>query len=127
MRFLVVFALAAVLTGSAMAATSSLPFTNGALVARKMEAHYNGAAYKARIAKADAKLLSRILCGYDSAIREVDCTGRLRIKGYAVDGEWTLDKLARTRAMLRWTFTGKGIFQAQHAIVTPRAFGLRSF
>lgn len=125
-RFPLLLALGlALCVASAGVASTTATFTNGPLVARKMEAHYNGAAYKRRLAKAGGKVTRRILCGYDGF--EVDCTGALRVKGVALKAEWELRKLGRARAKLSWTFTGKGVFDADHEIVAPKDFGLTTF
>jgi len=131
MRFAVLIAIvaAATMAGSAVAALPT--FTNGPLVARKMEAHYNGATYKAKLAKIKARLTTRVLCAYDGSLRTVECDGKASIQGatkrYLVSVQWELEKLAVNRARLRWTMSGSGASQSQREIVAPSAFGLKRF
>lgn len=116
---------AMVLVGSATAQAPA--FVNGALVARKMEAHYNGPAYKARLAQADGKVTKRILCAHDPVLRIVQCSGRIRVSGVTIKAEWELEKRTTLRAKLRWTMSGTGVFDSDSQIVAPGAFGLTRF
>lgn len=124
----VVAAVAAMLALGA-AASAQLPprFADGAGVARALERHYNGPAFKRPLAKAGGRVVGRVLCAHDPALRLVECTGRLRVRSVAIRAEWELVKRTRVRARLRWTYIGRGVFQADSEIVRPRAFGLRRF
>jgi hypothetical protein len=105
---------------------------NGGLVARKMEAHYNGATYKAKLAKSGARLTNRVLCAYDKSVGTVECDGKATIrsatgKRYAVSVQWELTKLTAKRAKLRWTMSAQGVYDSQREIVAPSAYGLTRF
>jgi hypothetical protein len=115
---------------SAAASGVNPAFTNGPLVARKMETHYNGADYKQRLRP--IRLVSRVLCGATYPWL-VECSARMRAQRESnnawvtVHTTWELTKLGRTRAKLRWTVEGPNVFQSSSEIVTPRHYGLRSF
>ena len=129
-----VVCLVLLLTSAAPAAALAPAFTNGPLVARKMERHYNGATYKAKLAAANSRLTSRVLCAYDRTLRYVECDGKANIPAsygparYAVDVHWKLEKRTATRAKLTWRMSGKNaVPQTQHSIVAPKTYGLTSF
>lgn len=116
-----------VAVGLTLAGTAgAADFVNGPAVARAMERHYNGAGYKARLAKAGGRVNGRVLCAHDEFVG-VECTGRLTIRRVAVKAEWGLVKRSQTRAKLTWTFRGQGVFEYDGEIISPRALGLRVF
>lgn len=130
----------AVVIGLALAVPTSAQlhpaFTNGPLVARKMERHYNGATYKAKLAAANSRLTSRVLCAYDKMLRYVECDGKANIPAasgsarYVVTVHWELEKRTATRAKLTWmmrSVKNASIFQTQHEIIGPKAYGLTRF
>lgn len=126
------FALVALVGFPITAAASNPQFSAGPLVARKMEAHYNGATYKAKLAASGARLTSRVLCAHDATLRLVECNGNASIrdavgKRYAVSAQWELRKLSTRRARLNWTLSGGGVSRSDHEIVAPGAFGLKRF
>lgn len=116
---------------SALAATPTL--TNGTLVAKKLEAHYNGAAYKRRLDASNpgTRLVNRVLCAPTSF--SVQCTARMRVqretdrRWIIARAQWELEKLSARRAKLRWMLSGPSLFESDYEIVAPRDFGLLRF
>lgn len=108
------------------APASAADFASPARVAAAMERHYNGAVYKARLAKAGARITGRVLCAYDGIYR-IECVGRLVSRQAPVRAEWFLVKATARRARLTYTFEGRGVFQHDSEIVAPSAFRLARF
>ena len=124
-----VLALVAVLVMAAMAASTvgaqTPAFANGTGVARALERHFNGADYKARLARSGGRLTSSVLCAHDRPL--VVCTGRMRASGLNVRANWTLTKLSPSRARLSWVFTSAGVPSRGRLLIAPSEIGLRRF
>lgn len=127
MKLVTLLALVAIAVTSATASAAVPAFTNGPLVARKMEAHLNGADYKRRLATQGVSITRRVLCAHDEILNRVECTGGMRAKGIRITAHWTLEKRTAHRAKLSWEFDGKGVFDYDSEIISPSAFGLRRF
>lgn len=121
--FVLVALLATSISGTAVA---SIPtFSNGALVARKLEAHFNNTDYKARLAKSGGKLTRRVLCAYEKPA--VTCSGEMRASGLRVAANWKLRKVSSIRARLSWVFSAAGVPTRGTMLISPRELALRRF
>jgi hypothetical protein len=121
------FVVSLVAAAGVSAAAAGPPFTNGDLVASRMEERLNSAGYKRRLSEASARLTQRVLCAHDPVLSVVECTGRMVVKGKRVKAGWELVKRSASRAKLTWTFSGPGVFEYDSEIVAPSAFRLSRF